>query len=107
MFMGVLGYRKGLERVRSIVARTMEPMPSGSHLVIWNGTATSDAAVEGTDRLVKGGAVPYYLRTPEELASCFAGMELVDPGVVSITEWRPGTHEVIPIDAYGGVARKP
>ncbi|QYN40832.1 SAM-dependent methyltransferase [Pseudonocardia sp. DSM 110487] len=40
----------------------------------------------------------------------FDALELVEPGVVSITQWRPDPMEVgriEPIDGYGGVARKP
>ncbi|MQA94842.1 MAG: SAM-dependent methyltransferase [Streptosporangiales bacterium] len=107
MFMGVLGYCATLEEMRSIVSRTMAPMPSGSHLVLWDGTATGEAVVEGGDKLVESGGVPYLLRSPEELATCFEGLELVPPGLVPITEWRPGTDEVVPLDAYGAVARKP
>ena len=107
MFMGVLGYCPTLDEMRSIVSRTMEPMAAGSHLVLWDGTATGDAVQEGGDKLVESGGVPYHLRTPEELASCFAGLEMIDPGMARITEWRPGDDPVVPIDAYGAVARKP
>lgn len=106
MFMGVLGYVAELDEVRSIISRLMDPFPPGSYLVLWDGTATGEAVSEGADKLVESGGVPYYLRTPEELSQCFEGMEMVEPGLVPITEWRPDTIEVPQIDAYGGVARK-
>jgi hypothetical protein len=56
---------------------------------------------------VESGGVPYYLRTPEELARCFEGLEMVEPGMVQITNWRPELVVVTPIDAYGAVGRKP
>lgn len=107
MFMGVLGYVAELDEVRSIVDRLMAPFPSGSYLVLWDGTATGEAVSEGADKLVEAGGVPYHLRTPEELGRCFEGMEMVEPGLVRITEWRPEAIDVEPIDAYGAVARKP
>jgi hypothetical protein len=107
MFMGVLGYVEDLDEVRSIVDRLTAPFPSGSYLVLWDGTATGEAVSEGADKLVEAGGVPYYLRTPEELAQCFEGMEIVEPGLVRISEWRPDAIDVEPIDAYGAVARKP
>jgi hypothetical protein len=106
MFMGVMGYVEKLEEVRSIVSQLMEPFPSGSYLVLWDGTATGDAVGEGADKLAESGAVPYYLRTPAELAECFEGMEMVEPGMTQITHWRPETVDVESIDAYGAVARK-
>jgi S-adenosyl methyltransferase len=110
MFMGVLGYCEDFEEMRSIVARVLDAVPSGSHLVLWDGTATGDAVVESADKLVENGALPYLLRTPEELAQCFEGLEMVEPGLVPITQWRPDAVDIggaEPIDAYGAVARKP
>ncbi|WP_030176530.1 SAM-dependent methyltransferase [Spirillospora albida] len=106
MFMGVLGYEPDLKVVRSIVERMMEPTVPGSHLVLWDGTNTDPAVVEGAEKLVESGGVPYILRSPDELAGCFEGLDLLPPGLVRITEWRPD-GDTVPIDAYGAVARKP
>jgi hypothetical protein len=107
MFMGVLGYVEDFDVLLSIVRRVMDEVPSGSHLVLWDGTDTGDAVNEGSAKLAESGAVPYYLRGPGQLAECFAGLELVEPGLVPIAQWRPGTDVDEPIDAYGAVARKP
>lgn len=109
MFMGVLGYEPKLDVLRSIVGETMAAVPSGSHLVLWDGTDTGEAVVEGGEKLVESGGVPYILRSPQQLAACFEGLEMVDPGMAPITEWRADPTElgkVAPIDAYGAVARK-
>ncbi|WP_119730230.1 SAM-dependent methyltransferase [Thermomonospora amylolytica] len=107
MFMGVLGYEPDLDVVRSIVGRVMDATAPGSHLVLWDGTDTSPAVVEGADKLVQSGGVPYILRSPDALARCFEGLEMVEPGLVPITRWRPDDPDAGPIDAYGAVARKP
>jgi hypothetical protein len=104
MFMGVMGYEPDLDVVRSIVGRMMRDTVSGSHLVLWDGTDTTPAVVEGANKLAESGGVPYILRSPEMLASCFEGFEIVEPGLVPITRWR---SEGEFIDAYGAVARKP
>ncbi|GAA0933128.1 SAM-dependent methyltransferase [Nonomuraea longicatena] len=106
MFMGVLGYVGDFDEVRSIVSRVMEAVPSGSYLTMWDGTDTGAAVAEGADKLIETGAAPYHLRSPAQLLECFEGLEVLEPGMVPITEWRPkGTPT--PIDAYGAVARKP
>ncbi|MGH3979447.1 MAG: SAM-dependent methyltransferase [Pseudonocardiaceae bacterium] len=110
MFMGVLGYVAEFDELRSIVARVMAAVPSGSYLVLWDGTDTSAAIREGGVTLAETGAVPYHLRSPQQIGQCFEGLELIDPGLVPITLWRPDTTEVgkvEPIDAHGAVARKP
>ncbi|TCB96863.1 SAM-dependent methyltransferase [Micromonospora zingiberis] len=107
MFMGVMGYEPDLDVVRSIVGRVMAATPSGSHLVLWDGTDTSPAVVSGAERLAQSGGVPYLLRSPEQLASCFEGLTMVPPGLVPITLWRPDDADAQAIDAYGAVARKP
>ncbi|MGH3914305.1 MAG: SAM-dependent methyltransferase [Pseudonocardiaceae bacterium] len=110
MFMGVLGYVADFAEVRSIVARVMTAVPSGSYLALWDGTATGDAVIEGGVKLAESGAIPYNLRSPEQIGHCFEGLERVDPGLVPITQWRRDTTEIgriEPIDAYGAVARKP
>ena len=110
MFMGVLGYVADFAEVRSIVTRVIDAIPAGSYLALWDGTDTSEAVRAGSAKLAESGAVPYNLRSPEQLRQCFEGLEMVDPGLVSITHWRPDTvtvGRVEPIDAYGAVARKP
>ena len=107
MFMGVMGYEPDLDVVRSIVGRMMDEAASGSHLVLWDGTNTTPAVVEGAEKLAESGGVPYILRSPEEIASCFEGLTMVEPGLVQITQWRPDDADVERIDAYGAVARKP
>jgi hypothetical protein len=109
MFMGVLGYAAEFDEVRSIVARVMAAVPSGSYLVLWDGTDTGDAVVEGSEKLVESGAVPYILRSPWQIGRCFEGLEMVEPGLVPITQWRPEVSEIgnaERLDAHGGVARK-
>jgi len=110
MLMGVLGYVADVDEMRAIVARVMAAFPSGSYLALWDGTETGEAILEGGEKYAESGAIPYHLRSPEQIGRCFDGLEMVDPGLVPITLWRPNPAEVgaaESIDAYGAVARKP
>jgi len=91
MFMGILGHLADFDEVRSIVTRVMAAVPSGSYLAIYDSTDTSDAIREAQAKYDETGAVPYILRSPEQIGQCFEGLEMVDPGLVSITQWRPDT----------------
>jgi S-adenosyl methyltransferase len=48
------------------------------------------------------------LRSHDEVASFFAGLEMVEPGLVRIPEWRPDDEADAksPSALWGGVARK-
>jgi hypothetical protein len=111
MFMGVFGYLPPYDELRSIVDRTMAAVPPGSYLTFWDGTDTSDAIRE-SHRLQAEMGHPYTLRTVEEIEQVFTGLELVEPGVVQLSRWRPERNDIaaqapVQVDAYGGVARKP
>jgi hypothetical protein len=109
MFMGVLGYVESPDDAYAIIKRVVDSVPSGSWLALWDGTNTSERARAGAKAQADMGS-PYYQRTPAEIERWFEGLEVVEPGIVSVTLWRPDESEVgqiEPIDGYGGVARKP
>ena len=110
MFMGVFGYLPPYDELRAIVDRTMAAVPSGSYLTFWDGTDTSDPIRESHKLQARMGH-PYTLRSVEEIEQVFTGLELVDPGVVQLSQWRMDDNDIArqapeEVDAYGGVARK-
>ncbi len=110
MLMGILGHVREIEQARSIVARLLSPLASGSYLAVCDSTDVVDpeGIRQAQDAYNDSGAVPYYLRSPEQVASFFTGLDLVDPGVVSCSRWHPATGELpSEVDQFGGVARKP
>ena len=106
LFMGVFGYVEPAEMHR-VVHTIVGATPSGSHLAMWDGTSTSAEAIAAAKAQADMGS-PYRLSTVDELATCFDGLEMVEPGLVPVTLWRPmGIRTPEPIDAYGGIGRKP
>ena len=104
--LGILGNVADYTEARSIVARIVDALPSGSYLVISDGTNTSQEIVDG-QRIANQSGHPYNLRSPEEITAYFDGLDLVEPGVVSIPHWRPESGKRPPaMDGYCGVARK-
>ncbi len=88
----------------------LDAAPSGSYLAINDGTSEDvvDEADKAAEEYAETGAVPYHNRRPEEIASFFAGLDLVEPGVVSVPLWRPDPgDDVRELGAFGGVGRKP
>ncbi|MDQ0596580.1 hypothetical protein QF037_000925 [Streptomyces canus] len=106
----ILGHVADHDQARSIVTRLMDALPSGSYLSINDGSRGVDPVFEqAQDAYNDSGAVPYNLRTVEEITAFFDGLELVEPGVVSVTQWRPepGSTSADVIAEHGGLARKP
>jgi hypothetical protein len=81
-------------------------VPSGSYLAVYDGTDSSPEVVEAARLWNQSAALPYHLRSGERLAQFFEGLELVEPGLVSVTKWRPEA-DANEIDQYCAVGRKP
>nr|WP_275935747.1 SAM-dependent methyltransferase [Herbidospora sakaeratensis] len=112
MLMGILGYVGPDEGPYDIVRTLLEPLPSGSYLALWDGSnvVTGAALDKAQDDLNEGAGAPYTLRNHEEFSRFFDGLDLVEPGIVPITQWRPDPDPFgppSPVDALVGVARKP
>ncbi|WP_200304888.1 SAM-dependent methyltransferase [Streptomyces adelaidensis] len=106
------------ESAYDVVARLLDALPSGSHLVL--GDSTEVYRPEAMRAMVEhwNGASdnPRVNRSPEQLARFFDGLDLVEPGLVSVGRWRAarsgsdeveGVEVVEEVDCFGGVGRKP
>ena len=83
--------------------------PAGSYLALQDGTSTgTEAFDEAQDEYDDTGALPYHLRRPERVAAFFDGLDLVEPGVVPLPQWRPdpGQPGSADVPNVGGVGRK-
>jgi len=64
----------------------------------------------GAFSLARVRPTPQTLRTREQVARFFVGLELIDPGLVQVHQWRPDPGDFAPegtVSAHGAVARKP
>jgi O-methyltransferase involved in polyketide biosynthesis len=84
----------------------------GSFLVVSH--MPKDIEAESVSEMIrKASEVPsaarMYPRTRDEVARFFAGLELAEPGLVALEDWRPGSELEARARAivWGGVARKP
>jgi hypothetical protein len=110
MMLGILGNVVDYDQARSILDRLVAALPSGSYLVVNDGTnvVNPEARDQATGVSIEAGT-PYIARHPDEIAGFFHGLELVEPGVVSSSRWRPDPQAGDPamVDVFCGVARKP
>jgi len=106
--MGVLGHVTDYAEARSIVAGLLDGLSAGSYLAINDSINTSEALEEALRQYEASGAVPYRTRSLEQFVGFFDGLELVEPGVVLVADWRPDPGSVPgpEIPQVGAVGRK-
>ncbi|HZZ45820.1 MAG TPA: SAM-dependent methyltransferase [Pseudonocardia sp.] len=87
MLLGILGHAAPVYAdARAIIDELMSAMPAGSYLTVLDGVDTDPLYREGARRQAELGH-PYKLRTEEEFAGFFTGLELVEPGIVAARDW--------------------
>ncbi|MGC5361686.1 SAM-dependent methyltransferase [Streptomyces sp. DT24] len=113
MLVAILQYIPDAEDPYGIVARLLDALPSGSHVVLSH--PASDIAsdeVAQSMRIYNERAAEHATATPRsraEVTRFLDGTEPLAPGLVSLPEWRPAAGDpdsgVIPM--WCAVARKP
>lgn len=110
MLIAVLHLISDAEDPHGIVARLMAAVPAGSHLMLCHPAIDQHAgAAEAMTRLNRAMEQQRTLRSYGDVARFFTGLELLPPGVVRPSQWRPDCPEEAgrPSAAWVGVARKP
>ena len=113
MLLGILNHIMDTDEANTIVDRLLAALPSGSYLVMSHFTSLVDTeVVEEGMRIYNesGGNPPVRGRSRQELLRYFDGLELLEPGLVSVSLWRPDPSDLgVPVEVYefGGVGRKP
>jgi hypothetical protein len=112
MLLAILHYIPDLDEARRIVTQLIGAVPSGSYLTISH--AASDISpkemAEMIRRMNEHLAEGNHVGRPRHVvAQFFDGLDLVEPGVVKVTEWHPASaaEATGPTSLWGGVARKP
>jgi hypothetical protein len=110
MLVGILHLIEDADDPPGIVSRLVAALPLGSYLTISH--PASDITPEETEtvkhQLNKSMAQRSTYRRREQVTALFDGLDLVDPGVVTVAKWRPDSEieAASPTFAWAGVARK-
>ena len=106
-----LAFIADTDAAAAAVSALAAAVPSGSYVSLYHQASDLDAALPvGIRRWNRLSAQPITLRSRAEVADLVAGLDLVPPGLVPITEWRPEQDDprydqIIPV--HGVLARKP
>jgi SAM-dependent methyltransferase len=113
MLVAILHFLPDDENPAAIVRTLVDALPSGSHIVASHVTPEFDpAGVHGLEASYRAGGLRTQSRPLDDFVSlAFDGLQMVDPGVELVSEWRPeGTGprpSAAEVSWHGGVARKP
>jgi trans-aconitate methyltransferase len=98
-----------LEDAGDVLSRLAEEVPAGSYLAVMQPSRDKRLSVAAR-RWNQLAPIPVILRDRDQVTRWFAGLELVDPGIVEVHQWRPAPGDPdypggMPL--LGAVARKP
>lgn len=111
LLIAVLHFVPDEDRPTEIIARYRDAVAPGSYLAISHGV-TAPAPTDGQEQvrdLYRRTPTPISTRTPEQIAAMFDGFDLVEPGIVPVTDWHPepGSDEEPQRDIVVAVGRRP
>jgi SAM-dependent methyltransferase len=108
---GVIHHLHDDEDPHGVVAKLTSALAPGSYLQLTHFSTAAPAAA-AIERVLMQSIGSGRMRSRAEITGFFDGLELVDPGVVFLPEWRPDRPVGYPIEIggqllLGGMARKP
>ena len=113
MLIAVLHFLDDEDKPDEIIGALLDALPSGSYLAASHMTMEHDpVAVGGGQQAYRDAGITMHSRDADQFARlAFTGLEMVPPGVVLVSEWRPDVTGPRPtpaeVSCYGGIARKP
>jgi trans-aconitate methyltransferase len=111
LLIGILQLIPDTDDPYGIVARLVEAVAPGSWLAVFHPASDihPEQIADATRRLNARSAGKTTLRTRAEVARFFDGLELLEPGLVQVHRWQPGSAAPDggqQIAGYAGLARK-
>ncbi|MEU0738940.1 SAM-dependent methyltransferase [Streptomyces sp. NPDC006134] len=111
MMLGILNFVLDTGKARDIARRVMAAVPSGSCLALTHPTFDAELGGEGQIPAMEfwneNATPPITARSRADIAAFFEGLELLEPGLVSCSQWRAGPGSPAPVPQFGAVAVKP
>ncbi|MGW3119542.1 SAM-dependent methyltransferase [Streptomyces sp. NPDC001107] len=99
--------------VHDLLAKYVAALAPGSHLILSQVTPDlNPEAIAKAAAAFRAGGTAFHPRSITEFQRFFEGLELLGPGVIPVTGWRPEAEDVAAqtegvVPVYAGVARKP
>src|SRR5487761_750381 len=96
MFLSILHFVPDEADPADLIARLLAPFPAGSHVAISHATPDAIPAVTDAERDFDKATEQARVRSRTEVAKLVAGLDIVEPGLVWLPEWRPAPGTPMP-----------
>jgi hypothetical protein len=115
MMLAVLHFIPDADDPHGLVRQYLSAVPSGSYLAVSHAASDiqSEAAVAGARKYNANSSAAVTIRTRQAVTAFFDDLDLVPPGIVSVTEWAAGESRPVPwpgtppLPSHVGLASKP
>jgi O-methyltransferase involved in polyketide biosynthesis len=112
MLLGILNFILDTAEASAVVSALVDAVPSGSFVAITHPTLElgGEANVKAMAFWNENAKPPITARTRTQFAHFFDGLELLEPGIVPCSRWRPDGVDIgaaADVPQFGAVARKP
>jgi O-methyltransferase involved in polyketide biosynthesis len=112
MLLGVVNFIPDTDEALTVVRRLLDALPSGSYMALTHPTLElgGEANAAAMRFWNENATPPITARSSKEIAAFFEGLEMLEPGLVSCSRWRPEATpfgEPREVPHFGAVARKP
>ncbi len=111
---GILIHVMDDEQPAALTAALVDALPSGSYVFIQHLLELEHPATAQIKQFMTQTLGRVQFRTLDQVRELFGGLELVEPGLVPVPDWRPDEDDLAPESgpralglACAGVARKP
>ncbi|MBL7619429.1 SAM-dependent methyltransferase [Frankia sp. AgB1.8] len=91
-----------------LVRALVDAVPSGSYVALTHITLDLRSEHEGVAEQLDNSPIKVFWRTRAEVTGFLDGLEILEPGVVSTSQWRPEPGaDTTPMPLWSAIARKP
>jgi len=99
LFLCVLHFVPDQDDPAGLITTLLDPFPAGSYVAISHGTPDQTPEVTEAARELDEATEQGHARSRAAIADLVAGMDILEPGLVWLPQWRPDPGEAVPANA--------
>jgi SAM-dependent methyltransferase len=95
MLLSVLHFIPDADNPERILRQLRDALVAGSYIALSHAIPVAERAeaFEAVRQLSEQTPTPWHLRSQEQVTRLLTGLDIVEPGIVTIADWHPDPHE--------------